>query len=78
MRELQPPAELHKSDTPLHLHVKNQRKTPLFFPRGRTALSTVVATEVNYGWPSILHALKWSAGTGRKTLSICYIHQSSL
>lgn len=77
MLELQPAAELHKSDAPPP-HVKNRRRTPLFSQSGRTAFSTVVATGVNYGWPSILHTLKWSAGTGHKTLSICYIHQSSL
>lgn len=58
--------------------VKKRKRAPLFPQSGGTAFSTVVATEVNYAWPSILHTLKWSAGTGHKTLSICYIHQSSL
>lgn len=76
MLKRQPAAELHKSNAPPKS--KREKRTPLFPQSGRTAFSTVVATEVNYGWPSILHTLKWSAGTGHKTLSICYIHQSSL
>lgn len=42
---------------------------------GTTAFSTVVATEVNNGWPSIFHTPKWSAG--HKTLPTCCQHQSS-
>ncbi len=63
----------------LPLISKREKEPPPSFPQSeRTAFSTVVPTEVNYGWPSILHTLKWSAGAGHKTLSICYIHQSSL
>ena len=72
----QPAAELHKSSAPPMSG--REKRTPLSAQSGGTAFSTAVATEVNYGWPSILHTLKWSAGTGHKTLSICYIHQSSL
>lgn len=76
MMELQPAAKLHKSRR--SLRVKGRERTPLVLPDGGTAFRPVLATEVNYGRPSILRTLKWRAGTGRKTLSICYIHQSSL
>lgn len=61
--------DLCKSNTPLMS--ERGKRTTLFPQSGRTAFSTIVPTEVNYGWPSILHTLKRTASTGRKTLSIC-------
>lgn len=72
----QPATQLRKSNTPPMS--KRGKRTTLFPQSGRTDFSTIVPTEVNYGWPSILHTLKRTASTGRKTLSICYIHQSFL
>lgn len=71
-----PATDLCKSNTPLVS--EREKRTTLFPQSGRTAFSTIVPTEVNYGWPSILHTLKRTASTGHKTLSICWIHQSSL
>lgn len=54
------------------------KENPLrFCPSGGAAFRSGVATEVNYGRPSILHTRKWSIGPGHKNLQVADVHQSS-